>query len=234
MKKKIIVLILALIAFIPFVSAKSKKVKVYMFEAGGCPYCEAQEEYLKKLDGYGEKFELVKKELYVDHVDWEQGKDYELGVKVATEFNEAGFENATYEGTPFVVISDIYAMASYSEDLEDVINEAYEKGDKDIVGCFEKGKDDCLKHLKKKAKKIVKINYDILFTIGTIFLCSGLIILVYVIKSNKDKKELIKLLENKDVIKKEKKIVPSKNNRVVTKEKNKPIKRNSNKKNNNK
>ena len=127
MKKRILVIILAIVAFIPFVSAKDKKVKVYMFEAGGCPYCEAQEEYLKGLESYNKKFELIKKELYVDHVDWKEGKDYELGVKVANSFQEAGFENASYEGTPFVVISDLYAVAGYSESLEDIINEAYDK-----------------------------------------------------------------------------------------------------------
>ena len=197
MKKRILVIIIAILAFIPFVSAKDKKVKVYMFEAGGCPYCEAQEEYLKGLDGYDKKFELIKKELYVDHVDWKEGKDYELGVKVATSFQKAGFENASYEGTPFVVISDLYATAGYSESLEDIINEAYEKGDKDIVGCYADGKNDCLNHIKKQVK--TKINYDILFTIGTIILCSGIIILIYLIKSNKDKKAIIKLLEMKSV-----------------------------------
>ena len=197
MKKRILVIIIAILAFIPFVSAKDKKVKVYMFEAGGCPYCEAQEEYLKGLDGYDKKFELIKKELYVDHVEWKEGKDYELGVKVATSFQEAGFENASYEGTPFVVISDLYATAGYSESLEDIINEAYEKGDKDIVGCYADGKNDCLNHIKKQVK--TKINYDNLFTIGTIILCSGIIILIYLIKSNKDKKAIIKLLEMKSV-----------------------------------
>ena len=115
----------------------SEKVKVYMFEAGGCPYCEAEEEYLKSLDSYGTKFELVKKELYIDHINWEPGKDYQLGKKVAEAFLEKGFDYASYTSTPFVVISDIYAAASYNTSLEEVINEAYEKGDKDVVGQYE-------------------------------------------------------------------------------------------------
>ena len=72
-------------------SKNDGKVKVYIFEAGGCPYCEAQMEYFKSLDGYDKTFEVIVKELYVDHIDWAQGKDYALGVKVANAFFDAGF-----------------------------------------------------------------------------------------------------------------------------------------------
>ena len=150
MKKVKSLLLVAVLSFVLFTSnvfAKDK-VKVYIFEAGGCPYCEAEVEYLKGLDSYNDKFEIVMKELYVDHVDWEQGKDYELGVKVAEAFQSKGYDQASYQGTPFVVISNIYAAASYSESLESVINEAYEAGDEDIVGCFEDGK-DCTDKIKK-------------------------------------------------------------------------------------
>ena len=148
--KKILLTLLVVFLFVPFfVCAKSDKkddkVKVYIFEAGGCPYCEMEVEYLKGLESYNKKFTIVKKELYVDHVDWKEGKDYKLGVKVATAFNEAGFEDAAYTGTPFVVISDLYAAATYSEDLEDIILEAYEEGDKDAVSCINKGKEDCIR-----------------------------------------------------------------------------------------
>ena len=136
--KKIITFLVAFVLMTGFVNA-AEKVKVYMFEAGGCPYCEAEEEYLKGLAGYNKTFKLVKKELYVDHVDWKQGKDYEIGKKVAEAFNEAGFEDASYQGTPFVVISDLYAAASYSTDLEDIINLAYEEGDRDVVSCIKNG-----------------------------------------------------------------------------------------------
>lgn len=121
-----------------------EKVKVYIFEAGGCPYCEAQVEYLEGLDSYGKKFEVIIKELYVDHINWEQGKDYELGRKVAEAFQSAGFSEASYNGTPFVVISDIYAVTSYSTELESVIDKAYEIGDKDVVSCIERGRNNCL------------------------------------------------------------------------------------------
>lgn len=143
--KKILLLVLALILFAGLTNVKAaEKVKVYIFEAGGCPYCEAEIEYLQGLSSYGEKFEVIKKELYVDHIDWEKGKDYELGKAVAEAFKSAGFEDASYQGTPFVVISNLYAAASYSTNLEDIINKAYEDGDKDVVGCYANGGENCL------------------------------------------------------------------------------------------
>ena len=64
MKKILNLIVFFLVIGIVPVSAK-EKVKVYIFEAGGCPYCEAEIEYLEGLDSYGEKFEIVRKELYV-------------------------------------------------------------------------------------------------------------------------------------------------------------------------
>ncbi len=143
-KKFLFVIILLLILGVSKVYAK-EKVKVYIFEAGGCPYCEAQIEYLKKLPGYGTKFEIIIKELYVDHIDWEYGKDYDLGVKVAEAFYKEGFTNASYYGTPFVVISDIYAETTYSESLDKIIDAAYQEGDKDAVSCIAQGKTNCIR-----------------------------------------------------------------------------------------
>lgn len=189
MKKKILALI-ALILFVPTLVNAKEKVKVYMFEAGGCPYCEKEEEYLKGLDGYDKTFTIVKKELYVDHVDWAEGKDYELGKKVADAFNSVGFEDATYEATPFVVISDLYAASAYSTSLESIINEAYENGDKDIVQCYADGKDNCLDHLKKDTTSSSK-NYT------PIIIITGLVILItYLVKSSIDTKNIIKELDN--------------------------------------
>lgn len=145
--KKLLVILFAFVLFVPSVlfAEGNNKVKVYVFEAGGCPYCELELEYLKGLSSYKTKFEIVTKELYVDHVDWKEGKDYKLGVSVATAFNEAGFEDAAYTGTPFVVISDTYAVAGYSQDLEDIIDAAYDEGDKDAVSCIAAGNDNCIR-----------------------------------------------------------------------------------------
>ncbi len=116
----------------------SKMVKVYIFEAGGCPACESEKEYLKGLDSYNKKFTIEVKELYVDHVNWAKGSDYELGTKVANAFATAKFKSAV-DSTPLVVISDIYAENGYNPSLEETINKAYEEGDKDAVSCLEKG-----------------------------------------------------------------------------------------------
>ena len=161
--KKIILGLIALLLIVPMtvkaddtVDEEKAKVKVYMFEAGGCPACAAMEEYLTKLDSYNKKFELVKKEEYIDHVKWEDGKDYELAVGIATLFESAGFgDYATsgahlYQATPFVVVSDVYAQTGYNNTLEEVINKVYDEGDKDVVGCYEEGKDNCLVIPKKK------------------------------------------------------------------------------------
>lgn len=186
--------IISLVLFMPFDNVMAaKKVKVYMFEAGGCPYCEAEEEYLKGLSSYGTKFELVKKELYVDHIDWAQGKDFELGKQVAEAFKSAGFADAAYNATPFVVISNIYAAASYNTSLESIIDEAYEKGDKDVVGCFEEGKTNCLKIDKESNSSVGEML--------TIITCSFVLLITYVVKSNKDKEEIIEAISKKNKVK---------------------------------
>ena len=147
--KKLLTVLLSVLLMISVVNAEGKeKVKVYMFEAGGCPFCEAEEEYLKGLEGYNKTFKLIKKQLYVDHVNWEFGEDFELGKSVAETFKAAGFEDASYEGTPFVVISDLYAAAAYSEELEDYINAAYEEGDKDAVSCINDGGTNCVREIE--------------------------------------------------------------------------------------
>lgn len=206
--KKIFLSLIAILFILPImINAKENNlVKVYIFEAGGCPYCEAQVEYLKKLDSYNKKFEIVLKEAYVDHVDWKPGKDFELSKKVAEEFNKVGFEDATYQATPFVVISDKYAEASYSENLEDVISEVYEEGDKDIVGCYEKGNSNCLDYLaiSNKTEKVNNIP-----VIVTIIISAVLIIGIYLVKSTMDTK---KIIDSKRLNRKKKVEVNEKNN----------------------
>ena len=199
--KKLILSIITILFVLPVVvSAKEDLVKVYIFEAGGCPYCEAQIEYLKGLDSYNEKFKIVEKEAYVDHIDWEQGKDFELSKKVAEGFNRAGFEDATYQATPFVVISDVYAAASYSESLEEVIDKAYKVGDKDIVGCYEEGNTDCLDYLITEDTTIGSTSNK--STIITILVSAFVILATYLVKSTLDTKKIIECNNKKSVHKK--------------------------------
>ena len=68
--KNLLVVTLIMVIFSVINVYAKEKVKVYIFEAGGCPYCEMQEDYLKGLESYNKKFEIIKKELYIDHVDW--------------------------------------------------------------------------------------------------------------------------------------------------------------------
>ncbi len=168
------------------------KVKVYVFEAGGCPYCEMELEYLKGLDSYNKKFEIVQKELYIDHEDWEQGKDYELGVKVVELFNKAGFKDAAYTGTPLVIISDKYAAAAYSQDLETYINEAYEEGDKDVVSCVAEGKENCLDIPE------VKEDDGVVTAVIVLLVVAGAIVWVVYTRKNINKKDVYELDERND------------------------------------
>ena len=187
-KKILIVLVAALVVF-PFITKVNaaepgEKVKVYVFEAGGCPYCEKELEYLKGLSSYNQKFEIVRKELYIDHIQWEEGADYQLGVKVATAFLERGFTDASYQGTPFVVISDLYAAASYSTDLEKYIDEAYENGDADIVGCFASGGDAA-------ACFPAKVGYAGITLMVVLFVAiAGTILILYFSRRDLDENEL--------------------------------------------
>ena len=191
MKKKLFALLLALMIIMPVSAFAKEKVKVYMFEAGGCPYCEKEMEYLKGLDGYNKTFTIEVKELYVDHVDWAEGKDYSLGKTVAEAFKNAGFEDATYQGTPFVVISDLYAASAYNTSLESIINQAYEEGDKDIVKCYADGKTDCLDHLTETDTTSSSSNTWVIVVTGLI------ILITYLIKSSVDTNNIIKSINSK-------------------------------------
>lgn len=164
MKKRNIIICLLLVLLVmpfPVLAAKkktttttttttadvSKMVKVYVFEKDGCSYCEAQKEYLQKLDSYNKKFVLVTKKLYDEN--WNASTDYEIGAKVAEAFATAKFDTDV-SSTPLVVISDIYAANAYSDSLEETINKAYEEGDKDAVTCLEKGgkNSECIRGAK--------------------------------------------------------------------------------------
>lgn len=200
MKKKLLSVLFTLLLLIPSgINAEEKeKVKVYIFEAGGCPYCEAEVEYLKGLEGYNKTFTIEIKELYIDHVDWKPGKDYDLGVKVANGFLNAGFTDASYQGTPFVVISDLYAASAYSTSLESVINEAYEKGDKDIVSCYADGKEDCLNHLAKEDNKVTDNDSATGANTWVVVVMGLLVIGTIIVKSTIDTNRIVETINSKN------------------------------------
>lgn len=224
----LLLIVLALVLVMPFGMSKVRaegKVKVYIFEAGDCPWCEKERNYLEGLDSYGEKFEIVRKELYVDHVDWAEGKDYELGKKVAEAFNEAGFTDAAYTATPFVVISDVYAAAAYSEDLEGYINTAYEKGDKDIVSCIAEGGDCAISPYDPNNAENKEEKSDNSDTIATIILLAFVAgVVAFTVVSRKSVKDDEVKEEKKEVkeVKEEKKEEPVKKVEPVKEEKEAP------------
>ena len=200
--KKILLGLVALLLVLPIGVNAKEKVKVYIFEAGGCPYCEAEIEYLKGLDSYNKKFEIVQKEAYVDHIDWKEGKDYQLAVDVAAAFLNKGFTNASSSATPFVVISNIYAAAAYNTGLESVIDEAYEAGDVDIVKCIADGKTDCDSKIEQQPTSETETtpSTDTKATTGVdkegnivaVTLISAIILgVIYVIKSTLDTNKII-------------------------------------------
>ena len=200
MKKLLLSLIIGIMVLLPMSVKADEKVKVYVFEAGGCPYCELEIEYLESLSSYGEKFEIVRKELYVDHVDWQKGKDYDLGVKTVNAFLEAGFANASYQGTPFVVISNIYAATAYNNELEAIIDQAYEDGDNDVVTCLENDGSNCMENAKEYTQKEGNTEKeDILPLIGLGIIVVGLIVIIYLArKSNKEEEMLDKAFADED------------------------------------
>ena len=205
--KKILSGVIAILCCLPLVVSAADKVKVYIFYAGGCPACEAQIEYLEGLDGYNKTFEVVEKELYIDHIDWKQGADYELGTKVADAFSKAGYD-ASVNATPLVVISDSYAVNSYNSALETVINEVAKSGDKDIVGCIEDGRSDCdIPIIEQTGNDTynntgtttsnASLGSNNMVVVMSAIISTIVIVAVYLIKSNIDKTQILEVLNKK-------------------------------------
>lgn len=230
--RNILLIVLAIVIFGGVTNVKAEgKVKVYVFEAGGCPWCEREMEYLKGLKSYGEKFEIVDKQLYVDHETWAYGRDYALGKAVAEAFKSAGFENASSSGTPFVVISDLYAAAAYSENLEEIINQAYEQGDKDVVGCYANDGENCLKGADPSIKVDWSLNpvetseddakkVETITTIVILLIIAGVVVLFV-----RNEKSAASIKETKSVTKKEEKVVVKETKKVGVKKEKAPAKK---------
>lgn len=139
----LVIILLVLVSGINVSAQEKQKVKVYVFEAVGCPACDAQKEYLTNLSKTNDKFELVVKELYKDNREWKPSTHYELGVNVVNAFLEKGYKDAKYTATPFVVVGTKYAAAQFNSNMESIINTAYEEQQEDVVACFEKGQSNC-------------------------------------------------------------------------------------------
>lgn len=110
------ILIIGLISFMPVNKINAKEeVKVYLFYGEGCGYCARAKEFFNSIEEeYGDKFELVKYEV------WSNQTNANLMQDTAKVF---GF-NA--KGVPFIVIGDEY-FDGYSEEYNEGIINAIEE-----------------------------------------------------------------------------------------------------------
>ena len=126
--KKLTILVIALVCFVPSVVFAKDKVNVYMFRGEGCGYCARAIAYFRELikdDDYKDKFDLVTYEV------WNDENNSKLMAAVADELDE------TVNGVPFIVIGDTAFggySSSYNEDIEKAIDDSYsDKKYKDVV-----------------------------------------------------------------------------------------------------
>lgn len=162
--KKLLIITLVVFAFMFTANVSAKeKVKVYVFEAVGCPFCTQQIDTLKELSKTNPNFEIVVKELYKSNATWEPGPAYDLGVKVADAFKAKGYPDSTYQATPLMIFGNKYAAASYNSNLEvlgALINAAYENEEEDVVACYENNGTNCESKILDLSGDIKKAEQD--------------------------------------------------------------------------
>lgn len=188
--KKIVLFMLLINIFCLSVKAEQHDlVKVYVFVSKNGIHSDLSEKAiasLKGLESYGKMFEIIEKEAYTyssKFSDVEDGKDLELFKKVIEVYNNAGYDY-TYTQTPTAFISNEFIPGVDLELVNEVINNAYENGDEDLVGCVERGENNC--SVEKKEKNITSTNIikKVLVIIGIIFSLM-ICFLIYFILDNK-------------------------------------------------
>ena len=141
MKKFRLLLVLALVLFIPFMvnvqadeTKEKEKINVYFFRGEGCPHCAEAEEWfdtLKDDEEYSKYYNLVDYEVWYDK-DNSKLMD-EVAKKLGTEAS----------GVPFMVIGEKYYSGfaeTMVEDIKTTIKEAYESEDYvDVVKGIKEG-----------------------------------------------------------------------------------------------
>lgn len=141
MKKFRLLLVLALVLFIPFMvnvqadeTKEKEKINVYFFRGEGCPHCAEAEEWfdtLKDDEEYSKYYNLVDYEVWYDK-DNSKLMD-EVAKKLGTEAS----------GVPFMVIGEKYYSGfaeTMVEDIKTTIKEAYESEDYvDVVKSIKEG-----------------------------------------------------------------------------------------------
>ena len=127
MKKLKVLLVLALVLFIPFMvnvqadeTKEKDKINVYLFRGEGCPHCAEAEEWFDTLK---DDEEYSKYYILVDYEVWYDEDNAKLMDKVAEKLGTEA------NGVPFLVIGDKY-YSGFAESMVDQIKtsikEAYE------------------------------------------------------------------------------------------------------------
>jgi len=133
--KKVLILIVSLLVFIPNVYAK-EKTTVSVFYSESCIHCKHLHTYLDEL----EKDETYNKMFKVDYYEIHDSTNSSLFDKVLAYFKKSS------SGVPFYVIGDKYEVGFPNPET---MKEQYEKQDKKIKELIEKA-------YKNNQKNIVK------------------------------------------------------------------------------
>ena len=137
--KKILILIVSLLVFIPSVYAK-EKTTVSVFYSSSCVHCTHLHEYLDKLES-DEKYSKMFK---VDYYEIHENNNYEIFNKTLAYFNKST------SGVPFYVIGDKYEVGFPNPET---MTEQYEKQDKKIKELIEKAYKNNQKNIVKEIKE---------------------------------------------------------------------------------
>jgi thiol-disulfide isomerase/thioredoxin len=135
MKKKIIILFIALFSFIliPLNTSAKEKATVYLFRGKGCTYCRALLTYLNSInEEYGNYYELVSYEV------WNNADNNELMQKISE------FLDKPAEGVPYLIIGkEVFPgyYDGYNDSIKSAIKNLYEQDSKkryDVLAEYQK------------------------------------------------------------------------------------------------
>ena len=143
MSTKLKLVLLAISFFILPFSVSAKEVTLNIFYGEECPHCEAEQEYLKKLQKeYGDDLKINKIEV------WHNEENSEFLEKVKKALNDKE------QGVPYTVVG-MSSLLGYNDslqsDIKDMIENAKKNNEIDAVSYVKDGK-----KLPKKEKKVKK------------------------------------------------------------------------------
>ncbi|MEG2250413.1 MAG: thioredoxin family protein [Bacilli bacterium] len=114
--KSLLLILTLLLCSVGVNSIKAKeKVSVYLFYGEGCGYCANAKEFFASIEStYGEKFELIKKEV------WSNEENSKLMHEIASKLGD------TVEGVPYIVIGK-KSFPGYNTSFDDQIKKAIDE-----------------------------------------------------------------------------------------------------------